>query len=124
MVLYLYSNGFLLANSNYLKLEISSVSEFKLKQLKSSREEFLLFDFLPYNSLSTNERGCSGDNMLAINIVEAVNMGLLSTTEVVPAVLDTGLSCATDKAKINAMRNGGVLAGNYCESLADRVTVN
>lgn len=88
MVLYLYSIGFLLANSNYLKLEISSVLEFKLKQLKSSREEFLLFDFLPYNSLSANERGCSGDNMLAINIVEAANAGLLSTTEVVPAVLD------------------------------------
>lgn len=31
---------------NYLKKEISVVSEFKLKQLKQSgREEFLLFDF-------------------------------------------------------------------------------
>lgn len=124
MALYLYSNEFLLANSNYLKLQISGVSEFKLKQLKSSREEFLLFDFLPYNSLSTNKWGCTGDNMLAINIVQAANMGLLSTTAAVPAVVDMGLSCASDTAQINAMRNGGVLAGNYCGSLADRVTAN
>lgn len=62
--------------------------------------------------------------MLAINIVGAMNMGRLSTTEVVSVALDRGLSCATDTAKINAMRNGRVLVGNYCGSLAGRVTAN
>lgn len=55
------SYEFLWVNLNYLKREISGVSEFKLKQLKSSREEFLLFDFLPYNSLSSNKQGGTGD---------------------------------------------------------------
>ncbi len=60
--------------------------------------------------------------MSAINIVGATNMGRLST--VVSVALDRGLSCATDTAKINAMRNGRVLVGNYCGSLAGRVTAN
>lgn len=62
--------------------------------------------------------------MSTINIAEAKNTGRLSTTEVVPVALDRGLSCATDTAKINAMRNGRVLVCNYFGSLAGRVTAN
>lgn len=55
--------------------------------------------------------------MAAINIVGATNVERLSATEV-PVALDRGLSSATDTAKINAMRNGRVLVGNYCGSMA------
>lgn len=58
--------------------------------------------------------------MSAINIAWAVNAGRLSATEVVPVALGRALSCATDAAQINAMRN----FGNYCGSLAGRVTAN
>lgn len=62
--------------------------------------------------------------MSAINIAWAVNAGRLSATEVVPVALGRALSCATDAAQINAMSNGRVLVGNYCGSLAGRVTAN
>lgn len=55
--------------SNYLKQETSAVSEFKLKQLKrSSREEFLLFRSLPYNSLSSNKQRGGADWMSCIGL--------------------------------------------------------
>lgn len=92
-------------NSNYLKQEISGVSEFKLKQLESSREEFLLFDFLPYNSLSGNKHGGGGGGgewWLDVGHKHGGgNERGLSTTEVVPVALDRGLSCATDTALDN-----------------------
>lgn len=54
VALYLHSNKFLWVNSNYSKQKISAVSKVQaFKQLKQpGREEFPLFDFLSYNSLS------------------------------------------------------------------------
>ena len=51
-------------------------------------------------------------------------MGWLSTTEVIPILLDRGLGRAADTAEINAMKNGRVLVGNCCGSLAGRVSAN
>lgn len=58
MALYLYSEDFFFFKLNYLKQEISGVKELKLKQLKSSKGRIpFSFEFLPYNSLSTNKQG-------------------------------------------------------------------
>ncbi len=59
--------------------------------------------------------------MSAVNIAGATNTGRLSAME---AGAGQGLGCAADAAERNTMENGRVLVGNYCGSLAGRVTAN
>lgn len=113
-------------NSNYLKQEISGVSEFKLKQLKSPTERNSFYSIsLHTTHLAVISRG--GNWRLHVGHKHSggsEHRAVINDRGCSCSTGQGGLSCATDTAKINAMKNGRVLVGNYCGSLAGRVTAN